>query len=263
MGYREPFTVFRRTLPSGKHVYYYQARTETGERTSAWSTGCRTKKAARTFCHALHRAGRLVAPVSHTFSEYTHVWFVYEQCPYIQARLARGHSYSRQHAHGQRTTLVNHMIPAFGAKKIEEITTRDAERYLKALRDKGYSPRTVNYHLAVLRLIFSEAERLGDVAKSPLAAVKPFGGEEKQKGVLTTDEVARLFAPGSLGTVWGGNRMQRLLNLTASLTGLRMGELQALRREDVLDDHLHVRHGWDRTAGLKVNNPEHFEPHFR
>jgi YD repeat-containing protein len=38
MGYREPFTVFRRTLPSGNSVFYYQTYDENGNRTCARST---------------------------------------------------------------------------------------------------------------------------------------------------------------------------------------------------------------------------------
>lgn len=252
MGYREPFTVFRRALPSGNSVFYYQTYDEDGNRTCARSTGCRTKKAARAWCQNLYRSGKLLPEKKLTFLEYTAKWFIYDECPYIQARLARGYTFSKQHAYHQRANLVNHIIPVFGYRLLTEISTREIEKFLKSMRDSGYASRTVNYHLAVLRLIFGEAERLGDIEKNPMKSVKPFGDTGKERGVLTMEEVKRLFAPDNLEKLWGGNRFERTLNLTASLTGMRVGEIQALKLEDLQADHIHVKHSWDRIYGLKT-----------
>lgn len=41
------------------------------------------------------------------------------------------------------------------------------------------------------------------------------------------------------------------MNLTASQTGMRLGEVQALRIENIKKDHLIVKHSWDRVNILK------------
>ena len=53
----EPYTIFPRTLSSGKIVYYYQFRNQEGKRSSAKSTGCTTLSAARRYCQKLYNDG--------------------------------------------------------------------------------------------------------------------------------------------------------------------------------------------------------------
>lgn len=75
MRYHEPFTLLRRKTPGGKIVFYYRARTEDGQRTTAWSTGQTTIGAARAHCRKLEKEGKLVpekdpgAPRPQTFGE--------------------------------------------------------------------------------------------------------------------------------------------------------------------------------------------------
>lgn len=53
----EPYTIFPRTLTSGKIVYYYQYRMENGVRSSAKSTGCTTLASAKRYCNKLYNNG--------------------------------------------------------------------------------------------------------------------------------------------------------------------------------------------------------------
>ena len=53
------FFFYKRTLKSGKKVYYYQTYKRDGTLSSGKSTGCRTKSAAIHYCETLLIQGRI------------------------------------------------------------------------------------------------------------------------------------------------------------------------------------------------------------
>lgn len=52
------FVLYKRTLKSGKKIYYYQAYKPDGTLTSGKTTGCKTKSAAVHYCETLLMQGR-------------------------------------------------------------------------------------------------------------------------------------------------------------------------------------------------------------
>ncbi len=56
----EPYTIFQRTLPSGKKVYYYQFRLENGKRSPAYSTGQTKLSQAKRVCKRLYDSGKFL-----------------------------------------------------------------------------------------------------------------------------------------------------------------------------------------------------------
>jgi hypothetical protein len=91
---RAVFTVFARTMESGRRIFYYQTYDENGFRTPMYSTGQKTKTAATAYCVELYRAGKLVpqkeakarAPL---FSKFAEGWLDFETCAYLLKRSAR------------------------------------------------------------------------------------------------------------------------------------------------------------------------------
>jgi integrase len=199
----------------------------------------------------LFKRNRLIPPKSHTFADYTADWFDYDKCLYIKSRLNRGFTYSRSYADGQRSTLINVLQPYFGKYDLDRITVSLIEKWLIHLKEKDYANISVNHHLSTLKVIFNEAFRRGDIGVNPVLVVRPLADDCKEKGIFTKDEVKKLFGKNCLETVWGGNEMYYLYNLTASQTGMRIGEIQALQKEDIHPDHIDVKHSWDRIYGIK------------
>lgn len=74
----EPYTIFPRTLSSGKVVYYYQFRKEDGTRSSAKSTGCTTLASAKRFCNKLYNQGDFKQSSKLKFSVYAKDFFTKE-----------------------------------------------------------------------------------------------------------------------------------------------------------------------------------------
>ena len=60
-----------------------------------------------------------------------------------------------------------------------------------------------------------------------------------------------MFDEANLKSVWNDNMLHYTLNLLASKTGLRLGEVQALRKENIFEDHLLINHGYVEQFGLQ------------
>lgn len=248
MRYREPFSVFPRTLKSGRIVFYYQTYRQDGSRTNPRSTGQTTKTAARQWCLNRWKAGTLVEQKrTLTFRDYTQTWFVYDKCDYIKGKLKRGGSYSRSNAANMRLWLERYILPYFGTKPINEITPKDIENWLYQVKtDTGHTATSVNHYFSTLRIILNEAERLGDIFHSPVKAVKPLVSDTPEKGILTDAEIAKLFDPQGIEEIWEGQKIQYVINLLAYTCGLRQGECLGLLWEHVHDDYIHVCHSWEK-----------------
>ena len=81
------FTVFRRALPSGKRVYYYQCYDDKDKRQWAKSTGLTKKTEAVKYCMRLFREGLLIPePKAPTFAEFSQGWWDNETCRYLKWR---------------------------------------------------------------------------------------------------------------------------------------------------------------------------------
>ena len=249
MRYRDPYRVFPKTLPSGRTIYYYTAYDHLGRR-KQFSTGQIKRSDAKRYCLKLFQTGSLIQIRDKRFSEYTQDWYVYDKCPYIESRLIRGYSYSRSIANNKRSHLENRILPYFGKYFMKDITTAHIEDWLLIQKRTGVSNLTVNHYLSTLRVIFNEAFRKSDIPANPIAAVKPLSEDTRRKDTLTRQEVSKLFEEAARAKIWG-NELHYLFNLTASQTGMRIGEIQALRIENLHDDHIVVKHSWDRRYGLK------------
>lgn len=118
----------------------------------------------------------------------------------------------------------------FGDAPLESITAQDIEAYKTTIVDKGrrgtgrkLAPRTINRHLTICGGIFRRAERKWGIRHNPAAGAEKLS--EKGSGRLN------FLTPEELGAVVAaaGTPDAATLYLVAGMTGLRLGELLALR----------------------------------
>jgi len=249
MLYKDPYRIFPKALPSGRTIFYYTTYDDL-DRRRQYSTGCVKKTEAKIYCQKLFLAGSLLVKKDMKFSEYTESWFIYADCPYIKLKLMRGFTYSRSHADKKRAFLVNRIIPYFGKISLKKITAAHIEDWLLQIKKSGVSNVTANHYLATLRIILNEAYRKNDIPTNPVKAVQPLSIDSRKKDILTENEVTALFSEENRKVVWVKN-LHFLINKTASQTGLRLGEIQALKIENLYKDHILVKHSWDKQYGLK------------
>jgi integrase len=161
-----------------------------------------------------------------------------ERCDF--AEVAERYIDHVEHVMGRKQSTVQdyrifvrkHLAPHFAGKGITRITTDDVASYLTIKSRQGLSPKTISNHLTFAHGVFQFAVKRGLAASNPVAAVdrpKPSGANpdfryidieefEAVQSAITKD----LLAP-----------TDRALYTTAAMTGLRQGELVALRWRDV------------------------------
>ncbi len=132
-----------------------------------------------------------------------------------------------------RSTLKTHLLPVFGALPLGEVDAEHVENLMETMQESGKAAKTRANALVLLHQLFRFAERNGWCADNPCTRVdRPqveptldirFLNEEEFKALLEAVDIAR----EPLGHV------DRAMFLTAVMTGMRQGELLALRWRDV------------------------------
>jgi integrase len=151
-----------------------------------------------------------------------------------------------------RSMLDARLLPAWKHTALAAITPLAIETWALKLRDGGLSGKRVNNYVSCFRTMLKEAYREGRLAFDPhtKGIVRALGNAPRRRGRLTLEEVRKLFAPEAVTTAWKGHLLYRAVNYVAAATGMRQGEILALRDGDVRDGYLHVAHSWDPKYGL-------------
>ena len=61
-----------------------------------------------------------------------------------------------------------------------------------------------NHLLSCLRVMLTEAYRLGRIPENPFTVVRPLWTDPRERGVLTVEDVQRLFAEEDIEPAWRG-----------------------------------------------------------
>jgi integrase len=121
-----------------------------------------------------------------------------------------------------------HLDPAFGPLALEEVTERRIDDWRRVLvEERRLSNRSINKLLILLHGIFERARRVWGIRENPVRNVdrQPIM-PRSHIDVYSLEEVVALVRHAD-------SEQDGALFLTAALTGLRMGELLALRWRDV------------------------------
>ena len=134
--------------------------------------------------------------------------------------------------HSYRSTI-SHAKEAFGSQRVRRIGVEDIAEFNGMLRERGCSPSTRAKHLRVLGACLQAAVFYRYADSNPVRELPPAQrprAERKEAAYFENSELPRLFAHLT-------SEPYRTLSLVALKTGMRQGELVALRWADVdLDD---------------------------
>lgn len=126
-----------------------------------------------------------------------------------------------------------HLIPKWGNRRLDSITTQDIQVYHGEVR-KSHCASTANRHLALLSKMFSLAVDWKMLAENPCRSLKQFKEDNHRQRFLSADEVRRLV-----------NAIEEESNKTAAAV-LKLLLLTGMRREEGLRarwEHVDLENG--------------------
>jgi integrase len=127
-----------------------------------------------------------------------------------------------------------------------DITREDREAFVKHMGTLPLSASRKNMVIKAgtkaLRWVFDKRLIETDFTRG----IMLFSGEAKERPILTPTVAEALFR-----IEWPDQRA-KIANLLAAVTGMRQGELLALRAQDLGSDCLYVCHSWRKKDGLKT-----------
>jgi integrase len=150
------------------------------------------------------------------------------------------------------SALARHVLPTFGDRPLVAVSTDEVDAWRAAMVEAGrLSPRTINKLLTMLNGIFKRAQRVHGLS------VNPASGAERQPQrhhgdieVLQPADVMQLAAHA-------GDETDAALYVVAAFTGMRLGELLALRWRDVDFGRRLVHVRWSYVRGLEDRPKSH------
>ena len=185
----------------------------------------------------------------------------FEKSEYVRDKIAHGQRIGKRHCYEQ-ANLVRYWREFFTAEDtLEGLSSakfRDFERYLQTRHEipgmknpngKPVIPLSTATMKNIIRcggISFGWAVKQGYIKTNPEKALTQYSTVSKERGILSAEEARELFKFGK----WEDERY-RVASLLAMITGMRLGEIQALRRCDIGDDMLYVRRAWSPVDGLK------------
>lgn len=215
--------------------------------------GSRTeaKKELTRLQHELDR-GMYVTPARYTVAQYLEEWLE-SAAPRLSARTLERYD----------AIVRRHLIPALGSVKLQELTPLQIERYYAAALEGGrlggagggLSASTVLYHHRVLHTALDWATRKNLLARNVADNVDPPRVVRPEMHALDEDQTAAV-----LDLIESNAPDLYLPALVAVSTGMRRGELLALRWSDVDLDGLTVSVGRSlqetKAGGLAFKEPK-------
>jgi len=180
------------------------------------------------------------------FTEFLKTFWDFETSPYVREKLAHGHSIGKRHCYEMRHRLNRYWLPTFEGRPLNSMTRQDLKDFSLSLADRGLTPASINKIMFVGKTSLSWAFREGLIPVDPTVGLVNFTGDAKKRGVLTPHEAQTLFA-----SRWK-NKRAYVASLLACTTGMRSGEVLALRQEDIGERVLNVRHSWSEFDGIKT-----------
>jgi len=284
MRIRENFTVFKRVMPSGRAVFYYQCYDEKGKRQVAKSTGKSLKTEAVAYCQKLYKSDILIPEQKKpTFAEFAAGWWNLDTCRYLQWRQLHD-PITDNTLVGHQSNLKHHLLGYFAKFKLDEITPLVLEKWLvdmskkeslkyavkkpssekidKKIKNKNENeinekakeivvkpkkflkPNTINLALTTLKIMLGEAVKQKLLKVNPCLEIKELREEKSERIILSQEEIKKIF-PADWSKVWD-NSIVFKAHALAACTGVRIGELCGLLGEFVFDDCIFIKGQFQR-----------------
>lgn len=169
----------------------------------------------------------------------------YETSPYVKEKLHKNHSIHKKYVNSNKSCVEMHWLPFFQETPIAKITKSELYDFMESL-DPGLSGARKNNILKVGTIALKWAHNNHLIPNDITSGIVWFSKNEGERFIFTPEQAAELFSrPWPSAT-------SKLANMLAMTTGLRSGEIMALKKRDLGDDCLYVEHSWNHVDKQKT-----------
>jgi integrase len=160
-------------------------------------------------------------------------------------RTRSGDAYKPSTLRGYEEALRVRILDELGAKKLGDVRRADVQDIADRMLAAGMDASTIRNALMPLRAIYRRALVRGEVAVNPTTGLELPAVRGRRERIASRQEAAALLAALD-------DDHDRAVWATALYAGLRLGELRALRAEDVdlAAGVIRVERSWDRHEGV-------------
>lgn len=182
---------------------------------------------------------KLRAPTSRTLREEVDEWLAGARDGTIRNK--RKAVYKPAVVRNYELALRLRVLPVLGDRKLADITHADLMELQEELTGEAHSDSTVRNTFVPLQAIYRRAWKLQRVPMNPAIDLELPTAGQRERAATPTQAAEFIAVLGDLGALWA----------TAFYSGLRRGEIEALRNRDVDLDAgtIRVDGGWDAVAG--------------
>jgi integrase len=188
------------------------------------------------------------------FAEFITNFWDYDNSPYIREKLRKNHGIHRRYCYEQLGAVKKYWVPYFTGKLLGEITRQDIGSFIEYFENlpetkKERIPQSAKRRNVIIQagtIALSWAFNKEMIDKDVTQGITWFSGKAAERQILTPELAAAIFK-----VQWKDERA-RVANMLAMVTGMRAGEIQGLRVQDLGKDCLYIRHSWNRLDGLKT-----------
>ena len=192
------------------------------------------------------------SPEAELFETYLERFWTFDASPYVKERLSHKLRIGRTHTKLCLERARKYWIPYFKNKTIGEIQRDDLQHFSNWLHTEypdasGITLKHI-FNVGVTALHWAFAN--GIIRHNPIVKLTPYSQKTKKRGILKPDECVKLFS-----LQWNDQRAL-LANIVAMSTGMRIGEIMALRTEDIGEAFITIRNSYSRFDGLKCTKTD-------
>ena len=212
----------------------------------------KTKEDAEIILSELQRLGLVKSYIldstqkAENFNSFLTTFWDWDTSPYIKEKLRQNHSIHKRHCKQQGNAIELYWVDFFKGRLLGEITHDDISNFINEMATKNISSSRKNVIIkaGMKPLRWAYARRYIDF--DPTMGHLLFSEEEKKRHILTPAVAGAIFK-----IEWNEERA-KIANLLASITGMRSGEIMALKLKDIGADCLYVQNAWNYVDKLKT-----------
>ena len=185
---------------------------------------------------------KITAPTDETLEVAAEKWLVAAKAGIVRTR--SGEAYKPSALRGYEATLKLRILPELGKRRLSAISRNQIQDLVDTWTASGLAPSTVRNAVLPLRVIINRAIDRDEIAYNPTEKLDLPRDRSRRDRVAPPREIQALLEvlPPHYRALWSA----------AVYSGLRRGELQALRWENVDLEAaiIRVEANWDRVVGL-------------